>query len=70
MKKNIILAVALMAMTTLGLVSCDKSSPKMDDKSAATSAKSSEGRQDCLCGGWLNHDSVHILQGVQQDFGD
>lgn len=43
MKKNIILAVALVAMTTLGLVSCDKSSPKMDDKTTAVSTKSSEG---------------------------
>lgn len=42
MKKNIILAVALLAMTTVGLVSCDKSSPKMDDKTAAASPKSSE----------------------------
>lgn len=43
MKKNIILAVALVAMTTLGLVSCDKSSPKMDNKTTAASTKSSEG---------------------------
>ena len=43
MKKNIILAVALSAMTTLGLVSCDKSSPKMDDKTAAAAPKSGEG---------------------------
>ncbi len=43
MKKNIILVVAFLTMTTLGLVSCDKSSPKMDDKAAAASPKSSEG---------------------------
>lgn len=39
MKKNIILAVALAALTTMGLTSCDKSSPKMDDKTAPTTAK-------------------------------
>ncbi len=43
MKKNIILAMALAAVTTLGFVSCDKSSPKMDEKTTATAQKSGEG---------------------------
>ena len=42
MKKNIILSVALAAATTMGLVSCDKSSPKMDDKTPASAQKSGE----------------------------
>ena len=42
MKKNIILSVALAASTTMGLVSCDKSSPKMDDKTPASAQKSGE----------------------------
>ena len=42
MKKNIILSVALAAATTMGLVSCDKSSPKMDDKTLASAQKSGE----------------------------
>ena len=42
MKKNIILSVALAAATTMGLVSCDKSSPKMDDKTPASDQKSGE----------------------------
>ena len=42
MKKNIILSVALAAATTMGLVSCDKSSPKMDDKPPASAQKSGE----------------------------
>ena len=42
MKKNIILSVALAAATTMGLVSCDKSSPKMDDKTPAAAQKSGE----------------------------
>lgn len=40
--KNIILSVALAAATTMGLVSCDKSSPKMDDKTPASAQKSGE----------------------------
>ncbi len=43
MKKNIILAMALAAVTTLGFVSCDKSSPKMDEKTTAAAQKSGEG---------------------------
>ena len=42
MKKNIILSVDLAAATTMGLVSCDKSSPKMDDKTPASAQKSGE----------------------------
>ena len=42
MKKNIILSVAFAAATTMGLVSCDKSSPKMDDKTPASAQKSGE----------------------------
>ena len=42
MKKNIILSVALAAATTMGLVSCDKSSPKMDDKTPASAQNSGE----------------------------
>lgn len=42
MKKNIILSVAIAAATTMGLVSCDKSSPKMDDKTPASAQKSGE----------------------------
>ena len=42
MKKNIILSVALAAATTMGLVSCDNSSPKMDDKTPASAQKSGE----------------------------
>lgn len=42
MKKNIILSVALAAATTMGLVSCDKSSPKMDDKTPTSAQKSGE----------------------------
>lgn len=42
MKKNIILSVALAAATTMGLVSCDKSNPKMDDKTPASAQKSGE----------------------------
>ena len=42
MKKNIILSVVLAAATTMGLVSCDKSSPKMDDKTPASAQKSGE----------------------------
>ena len=42
MKKNIIFSVALAAATTMGLVSCDKSSPKMDDKTPASAQKSGE----------------------------
>lgn len=36
MKKIVILSVAVAAATTLGLASCDKSSPKMDEKATAT----------------------------------
>lgn len=36
MKKTVILSVAVAAATTLGLVSCDKSSPKMDEKATTT----------------------------------
>ena len=43
MKTNIILAVALSAVATMGLVSCDKSAPKMDDKATAAASKTSEG---------------------------
>lgn len=43
MKKNIILAVALSAVATMGLVSCDKSAPKMDYKATAAASKTSEG---------------------------
>lgn len=35
MKKSIILSVAIAAATTLGITSCDKSSPKMDEKAEA-----------------------------------
>ena len=42
MKKNIILSGALAAATTMGLVSCDTSSPKMDDKTPASAQKSGE----------------------------
>ncbi len=35
MKKIVILSVAVAAATTLGLASCDKSSPKMDEKTTA-----------------------------------
>ncbi len=42
MKKNIILAMALAAVMTLGLASCDKSSPKMDEKTASTTTKTGE----------------------------
>lgn len=35
MKKFVILSVAVAAATTLGLASCDKSSPKMDEKTTA-----------------------------------
>ena len=35
MKKSIIFSVAIAAATTLGITSCDKSSPKMDEKSEA-----------------------------------
>lgn len=38
MKKIVILSVAVAAATTLGLASCDKSSPKMDEKATATQA--------------------------------
>ena len=36
MKKSIILSVALVAASALAMTSCDKSSPKMDDKAPAT----------------------------------
>lgn len=36
MKKSIILTVALVAATALSMTSCDKSSPKMDDKAPTT----------------------------------
>lgn len=36
MKKSIFLSVALVAATALSFTSCDKSSPKMDDKTPAT----------------------------------
>lgn len=35
MKKSIIFSVAIAAATTLGITSCDKSSPKMDEKAEA-----------------------------------
>ena len=35
MKKSIIFSVAIAAATTLGITSCDKSSPKMDEKTEA-----------------------------------
>lgn len=35
MKKSIILSVAIAAATTLGITSCDKSSPQMDEKAEA-----------------------------------
>ena len=36
MKKNIVFSVALVAVASLGLTSCDKSTPKMDQKAEAT----------------------------------
>lgn len=36
MKQSIILSVALAAATTIGLTSCNKSAPKMDEKAPAT----------------------------------
>ena len=39
MKKNIIFAVALTIATTFGFTSCNKSAPKMDEKSETTSQK-------------------------------
>ena len=36
MKKNIVFSVALVAVPSLGLTSCDKSTPKMDQKAEAT----------------------------------
>ena len=42
MKKNVILFVAL-AAATMGLSSCDKSSPKMDEKASTEQAPSSAG---------------------------
>lgn len=39
MKKNIILAVALTVATTFGLTSCNKSAPKMDEKTETATQK-------------------------------
>ena len=36
MKKNIVFSVALVAVASLGLTACDKSTPKMDQKAEAT----------------------------------
>ena len=36
MKKNIVFSAALVAVASLGLTSCDKSTPKMDQKAEAT----------------------------------
>ena len=41
MKKSIIFSVAIAAAATLGLASCDKSSPKMDDKTETSAQQAS-----------------------------
>lgn len=42
MKKSIILSVALAAAMSLGMTSCDKSAPKMDEKTATTEQQTKE----------------------------
>lgn len=39
MKKNILFAVAFAVVTTFGLTSCNKSAPKMDEKTTTTQTK-------------------------------
>ena len=62
MKKNIILSVALAAATTMGLVSCDKSSPKMDDKTPASAQKSGE----CAKIAYVEVDSIQKTLATKQ----
>ena len=44
MKKNIIFSVALVAAASFGLTSCDKSSPKMDQKTETSQPAASAGK--------------------------